>query len=223
MEITVTTQAEIDSLPSGYSSFTTINIKADARIWLSVSRVPQNAQIVAWGSSHVEARESVSVQLQSDFADVLLFDFAVCIALAKGKIKKESKTATIVRPKKTKGLPGWFDTNGVKSAAKVVLFKRVSKKFQTQEGKKNETTWSPGSVLALANPNFSQECGEGKFHACSRAYHCDEFRSVEGDRYVAIEVLRKDLHAFDKAQYPYKIAFSRATVLHECDRFGNKI
>jgi hypothetical protein len=67
----------------------------------------------------------------------------------------------------------------------------------------------------------SQECGEGKFHACSRTFFCDEFRSERGDRYVAIEVAVADLHAWKNPTYPHKIAFRTGRVLHECDRYGN--
>ncbi|HTJ77681.1 MAG TPA: hypothetical protein VL357_01675, partial [Rariglobus sp.] len=68
-----------------------------------------------------------------------------------------------------------------------------------------------------------EECGEGKFHACSRTYFCDEFRSTAGDRYVAIEVKVSDLHAWTAPQYPHKIAFKAGRVLFECDKFGKEV
>ncbi len=70
----------------------------------------------------------------------------------------------------------------------------------------------------------SGECGEGKFHFCSRPYFCDEFRQTKGDRYVAIEVKQKDLHAWkNPGCYPHKIGGREGKVLYECDRFGKKL
>ncbi len=150
--------------------------------------------------------------------------FAVCVALAKGKITKKAKTATIVRPEFRNGVPGWLDQQGIEDKKTVILFKRVSTDLKTQERTPNETLWTIGETLTHAawNPAL-QECGEGKFHACSQAYFCDEFRSIEGDRYIAVEVAKKDLYAWKNPQYPHKIAFRAGKVLYECDRYGVKL
>jgi len=124
-----------------------------------------------------------------------------------------------------KGIDGWLEREAVKSGKKIILFKRVSKKFQTQERTRNETTWKIGSTLT--HPSWSpedNECGEGKFHACSRAYFCDEFRDEKDDRYIALEIEKKDLFVWDNnPDYPHKVAFRKGKVLHECDKFGRKI
>lgn len=106
-----------------------------------------------------------------------------------------------------------------------MLFKRVSKEWLTQEGTDNETAWAPGSQLThLAWSPESEECGGGKFHACHSPAACDEFRSTEGDRYVAIRVKVCDLYAWiENPSYPSKIAFRGGHVLYEVDRFGDRI
>jgi hypothetical protein len=112
----------------------------------------------------------------------------------------------------------------VEAGGLVTLFKRVSKDFLTQEGTINQTEWKIGStVIHDAWDPSSGECGAGKFHACSRPYFCDEFRSDDGDLYVAIRVAVADLHAWENASYPHKIAFRECVVLHQCDRFGESI
>jgi hypothetical protein len=174
--------------------------------------------VVACGNS--------GVHLCSDLATVALFAFSVCWKIAKGKISKKSKNATMIKPEPSKGTTGWLDREGVKAySGNVVLFKRVSKDFLTQEGTANETKWEIGKTLT--HPVWlpkEKECGTGKFHACSRTYFCDGFRSERGDRYVAIEIKTEDLHAWDDSpQYPHKIAFREGKVLYECDRLGREI
>jgi hypothetical protein len=180
----------------------------------------ENSSVEAWENSSVEAWENVGVHLFSDYATVALFMFAVCWQIGKGKIKKNAKTATIIKPKPT----DWFDANAVEKTKTIILYKRVSTDFKTQEGTSNETLWAVGSTVE--HPHWepkSGECGPGKFHACSRTYFCDEFRSNIGDRYVAIEVALTDTHTWKNPSYPHKIAFRKGTVLYEVNRFGKKI
>jgi hypothetical protein len=185
-----------------------------------------NSSVVAWENSSVEAWGNVGVHLQSEEATITLFMFAVCWVLKQGKVKSKSKTATIIKPKYTDGASGWLDSQGVKSARKqVVLYKRVSSELKTQEKTKNETTWEIGKVITHSawSPE-KQECGAGKFHACSRPYFCDEFRNNNGDRYVAIRIKIEDLYAWQgNIIYPNKIAFRSGKVLYKCDKFGEKI
>ena len=107
----------------------------------------------------------------------------------------------------------------------IILFKRVSADFKTQEGTKNETLWDIGSTVV--HPKWHpgvEECGEGKFHACSKPYFCDEFRSNKDDVYIAIQVKIGDLHEWvDNPSYPHKIAFREGIVLYQCDKMGNEI
>ena len=180
-----------------------------------------SSHVVAWESSHVEARGSVSVDVFSSGSIVLLFSFAVAIVAKniKAKITKKSKTAIIQR---TEDL-GWFDNNGIKKTPKVILFKRVSKDFLTQEGTPNETKWEIGSTVTHPNWNpDKEECGGGKYHACSRPYFCDEFRSQTGDKYIAIEIKLNDLYEWKNPTYPHKIGFRVGKVLHEVDSMGEK-
>ena len=244
--IEIKTQKEFDALPDRFKEFTRINIvgtetiivtkawgNSSVEAWENSSVVArENSSVVALGNSSVEARENSSVEarensgihLCSDFSVITLFGFAVCWALAKGKILKKSKTATIIKPESPKGVKDWLESQAIEIEKKsVVLFKRVSNELKTQEGTENETVWEIGKTIEHKNwsPKDS-ECGDGKFHACSRAYFCDEFRDLHGDRYVAIQIAVSDLYAWPNAEYPHKIAFRKGTVLYEVDRFGKK-
>jgi hypothetical protein len=191
----------------------------------------ENSSVVAWGNSRVEARENssvvawgnVSIHIFSEFSTILLWGFAVAIVSNKIKatIKKMSKNAYVQIVKEL----GWFENNGIKKTAKIVLYKKVSKDWQTQENTKNETLWKVGTVVEHQNYNPKDaECGEGKFHACSKPYFCDEFRNEPGDRYVALEVVLKDTYEWKKnPTYPHKIGFRKCKVLFECDKFGEKL
>ena len=271
MEITITTQAELDGLPDKLNEFTRIYIKSSNRIivrrarenssvearenssvvargnssvvarenssvvarenssveaWGNSSVVAwENSSVEAWGNSSVVARGNSCIRCQSESCDIVLWGFAVLFLLVKkNKAKLKSKTATIIKPIRKPGTDGWLKDEGVEGAKKVILFKRVSSDWKTQENTENETLWTIGSTLQhqLWSPKDS-ECGDGKFHACSRPYFCDEFRSVKGDRYVAVKIAKRDLYAWPNADYPHKIAFRAGTVLYECDKHGKKI
>ena len=116
--------------------------------------------------------------------------------------------------------------NGLETVeGSLTLYKRVSKDLMTQENTENETRWTPDTTVTHKNwhPTDS-ECGAGKFHACAAPYLADEFRDVEGDRYVALSIKVADLYAWRGfPQYPNKVAFREGKVLHECDRYGEKM
>jgi hypothetical protein len=154
-----------------------------------------------------------------------LWGFAVAFLLVKkAAAKLKSKTATIITPSRKPGVDGWLEVEGIEAAGKVILYKRVSSGFRTQEGQPYETLWGIGTSLVHGSWDpKKEECGANKFHACSRPYFCDEFRSNDGDRYIAIECEQKDLYAWPDAQYPHKIAVRACTVLYECDRYGEKV
>ncbi|HJQ07965.1 MAG TPA: hypothetical protein VJ836_00625 [Candidatus Saccharimonadales bacterium] len=185
-----------------------------------------NSTVEAWDNSTVEAWDNSTVHGMADGITVLLWSFAVCFKVAKlFKVTKKSKTATVIKPTHPKNADEWLEKNGIKPTAEVVLFKRVSHDYKTQEGTPNETVWKIGSTLE--HPNWqpdSAECGPGKFHACSRTWFCDEFRSNRDDRYIAIEIAKKDLHVWkNNPGYPHKIAFRKGKVLHEVDNLGRTI
>jgi hypothetical protein len=184
-----------------------------------------NSSVVAWENSSVEAWGNSVVRIFQETVKAILHGFSVAFLPITLKlevnIKKESKYTVI---QKIKNL-GWFETNGVEKAATLTLYKRVSKDFKTQEGEKNKTQWNIGDVVECKDWNpKDDECGQGKFHACSRPYFCDEFRDTRGDKYIAIEVAKKDVYEWKKnPQFPHKIGFRKGKVLCECDRFGKKI
>ena len=185
----------------------------------------ENSNVEAWENSNVEALGNVGVHLHSDFASVVLFMYAVCWLIAKkGKVEKKSDTAAIIHVERKAGLERWLEENAIENSKSITVFKKVSKDLKTQENTNNETLWKIGSTITHKNWNpKEEECGSGKFHACSRPYFCDEFRKVRGDRYVAIEVKKEDLYSWPNAEYTHKIAFRKGKVLFECDKFGEKI
>ncbi len=246
-EITVTTQAELDAVPDSFegrifikggtiynkivvgkargNSSVVARGNSSVEAWENSSvEAWENSSVEARGNSSVVARGNVGVHLLSDYSTVLLFAFSVCWKLAKGKITKKSKTATVITPKYKKGNAGWLEKEGIENTNTLILFKRVSFEFKTQENRPNETVWKIGNTLE--HPNWEpkkEECGEGKYHACSRAYFCDDFRENKTDVYVAIEVDKKDIFAWDNPSYPHKIAFRKGKVLYQCDKMGKKI
>ena len=245
-EITITTQKEFDGLPDRFDEFTRIYIKAAERITVDKARgnssvvarenssvearenssveARENSSVEARENSSVEARDRASTQVFSDSSIILLFSFAVAIVAKnlKAKITKKSKTAYI---HEVEFVNDFFEREGIDiKKGKVILFKKVSNDFKTQENSKNETLWEVGSTVTHKDwKPESGECGEGKFHACSRPYFCDEFRSNKGDKYIAIEVTVKDTHQWKNPDYPHKIAFRECKVLHECDRMGKEM
>lgn len=108
----------------------------------------------------------------------------------------------------------------------VILYKRVSHDFKTQEHTCNETLWTIGTTLnhKAWNP-IDYECGSGKFHACPEPIYCDAFRSLSNDRYIAIKINIDDLYLWNSTEpsYPDKIAFKAGEVLYECDVFGDEV
>jgi len=237
-EIVISTQAELDALPASFDEYTKVIIKnTTSRLVVKISR--ENSSVVARGNSSVEARENSSVVARGNSSvmawensvvrilsgcvkKIALYGFAVAFIAATltVKIEKNSKHCHIQTVKDL----GWFERNAVEQTPLVILYKRVSKDLQTQEGTANETTWTIGTTLTIPKWDKSRECGEGKFHACSRPYFCDEFRSKQGDRYIAVSIKLEDLHEWkDNPEYPHKIAFREGTVLYECNKHGKEI
>ena len=182
-----------------------------------------NASVVAWGNASVEAWGNALARLFSANANIILYGFSVLFVglKLKAKVVIKSKHAHIQTYKPL----GWFENNAVEKKSKIILYKRVSSDFKTQEGNPNETLWPIGATVdhKAWDPSHS-ECGEGKFHACSRPYFCDEFRSTKGDRYIAIEVALKDVYEWkNNPDYPHKIGFRKGLVLYECNRLGKEI
>ena len=181
-----------------------------------------NSSVVAWENSSVEARGNVCVRIFTGIKTLSLFGFSVLFQPFDLKFKfKKEKTVLIQKFKPQKYLDR--EVINVKKN-QVILFKKVSKDFKTQEGTKNETLWEIGATVTHPAWNPAQrECGEGKFHACSRPYFCDEFRTNKEDRYIAIQIKTDDLYEWTAPEYPHKIAFKEGKVLYEVDKFGKKI
>ena len=191
-----------------------------------ISRDSSQVYSESWGSSQVYSVswDSSTITVTNKIATLCLHAFSVALISVDLKIKiKKSKTAIVQRHKP---INCWFERNGVRKSKKIILYKRVSEDFKTQENTKNETLWDIGTTVSHPNWNPAEnECGEGKFHACSRAYFCDEFRGKAKDRYIAISVKIEDTYEWGETppQYPHKIGFREGYVLYECNRYGDKI
>ena len=238
-EIIVSTQVELDSLPEKFDEYTRILIKNTTsklvvnKAWGNSSvEAEGNSSVVAWGNSSVEAWGNSSVEAEGNcvvriFSEnlkkMVLFGFAVAFIPINLTVNVEKKSEYCYI-QVVKNL-GWFENNAVEKTSTVTLYKKISKDFKTQENRKNETLWLVGSTVnhPAWNPD-NGECGEGKFHACSRPYFCDEFRNKKGDRYIAVSIKLEDLYEWkDSPSYPHKIAFRACKVLYECDRFGKEL
>ena len=174
-----------------------------------------NSSVVAWENSVIRVFASLDIKLS-------MFGFSVLIKPNTLKLKfKRTKTVLVqnYRPQPYLKREGILTIKGY-----AVLFKRTSLIYKTQENTENETTWTVGTTLTHPDWNPQKtECGEGKYHACSRPYFCDEFRSNKGDIYIAVKIAIKDLYEWKGGQYPHKIAFRQGTVLYRCDRFGKEV
>lgn len=185
----------------------------------------EQSKVEAWGKSKVEAWGNVEVHRLSNYGTITLFFFYACWAILKGNIiKKQSNTAAPKITSAKERLEGWLKREGLASKTRLIVYKKVSNDFKTQENTKNETLWAIGTEIRHSNYRpETDECGEGKFHACARPYFCDDFRNEKGDQYIAIEVKKSDLYAWNHPFYPHKIAFGEGRVLFPCDKYGNKI
>ena len=186
----------------------------------------ESAHVEAWESAHVVARGSVAVHNHSVGTTLELYAFAAAWLIAKAKnLARHGDNTTVIHPERSKGAEGWLEDDAVAvTDGKAVIFKRVSNDWKTQEFTANETVWIVGTTVTHKawNPT-EEECGEGKFHGCSRPYFCDQFRIDAGDRYLAIEVKVADLHAWENGVYPHKIAFREGKVLHEVNKYGQPL
>ncbi len=181
-----------------------------------------NSSVVARGNSSVVARGQAIIRIIAKIKKLSLHGFSILSLPFDLEFNFDAeKTCLIQRHKPQK----YLDREGIEAKDNhVILFKRVSQDFKTQEGYAWETTWKPGKTITHSNWKPEEnECGAGKFHACSRPYFCDEFRNdKKDDRYIAIQIAEKDLFEWPNPSYPHKIAFRSGKVLYECDRFGKK-
>jgi hypothetical protein len=190
-----------------------------------VARESSQVHNEAWGSSqvHNEAWGHTALTFTGNITSLILNGFSVALIPFDIKIKiKKTKTAIVQRYKiETK----YLEREGVANKkGKVILYKKTSHDFKTQEKTINETIWTIGSMLEHPawNPDKS-EYGEGKYHACSHPYFCDDFRNEKGDKYIAVEIAVKDLYEWPNPKYPHKIAFRKGKVLYEVDKYGKEL
>lgn len=217
--------AKVDSI---VKSFDNVNIFAYG--WSNVKsfnnskvKAYDNVSIKAFDNSEVEAYGNSVVRVEYDIKKLSLHGYSVLFMPYNSNFKfTKGRKCKVVKYKQEK----FIERNGVKKVkGSIILYKRVSKDFLTQERTLNETLWKIGSIVTHPNwnPTF-RECGEGKFHACSKPFECDEFRYDDDDKYIAIKVKIADLYEWNNnPAYPKKIAFRKGKVLYEVDNLGNSI
>ena len=230
-EIIVKNQKELDKIEDDFEG--RIKIKETIE-QIEIKRRFEKAEVIVSGNakiSYVYGNAKISS----------MYMYSVCLLISgKASVKtfgqnivshfKEEKSIKLELSKRTTEVIleklDWFENNGIdKKIKKLILYKKVSKDFLTQERTKNETKWEIGSVVKIKEWKPKEdECGEGKFHACSKPFFCDEFRNEKGDRYIAIEIDKKDLYVWDKnPKYPHKVGFRTGKVLYEVNHFGKKL
>jgi hypothetical protein len=248
-EIIVRSQKEWGALPEKFEQETLIKI-VESTEWIYLNKARENSTVVAWGNSKVVARENSTVVARENStvvawgnSTVVARENSTVVAWENSKVEAwgfsvafcqsdsckiiKGKYAHIQKPFTAKTLTDWIEIWGAKKQGKkLVLYKRVSKDFKTQEGQPWETDWSVGKTLEFKTwkPGES-ECGSGKFHACAAPGLCDQFRTEKADdKYITILVDKKDCFVWgNNPSYPSKISVRKAKVLYECDRFGEKI
>ena len=222
-EIIVKTQKEMDAVALNFDGIIKVlglKIVVKARYRYRVE-ARGNASVVARENASVVAWGNACIRISTAIKSLSMFGFSVLFKPFDLKFTfKRSATAHV---QKVRQLP-FLERDGVKQDdGSVVLFKRVSEDWKTQEGTPSETVWTPGTkVTHPAWDPTSGECGPGKFHACSRPYFCDLFRSEPSDRYVAINIKVEDLYEWPNPEYSHKVAFREGKVLYECDRMGRR-
>jgi hypothetical protein len=189
----------------------------------STVRAYDSSTVTAYDSSTVRASGANTIYVHSQYSTIDFIGLAIVfLKVLTDRVNGDRSRVFDAIPKP--GVKAWAEREGVEvKDGAMVLYKRVSKHLKTQEGTRNETTWSIGETLEIANWRTpEEECGKGKFHACSLPAFCDQFRSETGDRYIAISVKVEDAHAWPGGSYPHKIAFRKGVVLHEVDTHGRK-
>ena len=129
-----------------------------------------SSHVEAWESSHVVARGSVASWIYSVDATIELFGWSVAYQLfeGKGKIKKERKTATVIKIPEQKGtLTDYEDRYPiVKKGTKFLFYKAVHKKKDGTyySDYSNSFTYEVGRV-------YEHKCAPASNGACSVGLH----------------------------------------------------
>ena len=221
---TVKTQEEWNAIPINETENREIWIENSNGVWIYVSQI-ENATVHASGSATVHAWGSATVRAWDSATKLYGYEDSVFILHNGSSMTSLTNEVTVKVINKPATLDSWISKKCVQYTSEdAIIYKRVSSDFKTQEGTKNETLWIVGCQIEV--PNWTpdkEECGEGKFHACDKPWHCDEFRSNIGDKYIAIKVRREDMKFWPNGFYPNKVAFKKGFVMYECDIDGNEI
>ena len=196
------------------------------RAWDSVTvRAWGSATVHAWGSATVHASGSATVHASSSATKLYGHEDSVFILQNGSSVASTTKDVIVKIINKPATLEEWINIKCLEHTSDgVIIYKRVSYDFKTQEGTKNETVWTIGREIEVPNLNpDEQEYEEGKFHACNKPWHCDEFRLNADDKYIAIKARREDMEFYPNGIYPNQIAFKKGFVMYECDVDGNEI
>ena len=147
--IKITSQAEWDALQDQFEEGTELHIESAERI--TINRTPQkssvvvkgSSSVVAWGNSSVVAWGQVATHYFSEDARLIAHDQAVIFQYINPARKANLKGDHVVKAKTPSTNEAWLSAHGVSvdTDGNVILFKRVSSEFKTQEDTCNETLW----------------------------------------------------------------------------------
>ena len=198
-----------------------------------------------YSSSPVYVYDNASIDMHSDSiaklfnnSNVTIYNICACIeayhnAIVYNPFNSEKYklfgNSIEIKPNLVLDFTKWCEYNApVKfiDSDHIILYKKISSDYKTQEYSPNETSWLPGTVVEIPIEEWNpahRECGPGKFHACATPMMCDKFRPKNSDKYIAILVNIKDLYVWHNIpEYPEKIAFRKGIVLYECNKDGIK-
>ena len=227
--IDVTTQAQVDeALKSG--DFPRIRGGGYFAVRSGYVEAYDSSNVTAYGSSNVRAYDSSNVTAY-DSSNVTAYDSSNVTAYGSsnvtatkfvpvqvhGKLVK-TKGGVIVRVPEIKTPEDWCEYYGVDSKrGKIVLYKALNADFSSP--KKGDYT--PGKLVECDRWDPKIECGAG-LHFSPRPFMALAFHN-EAKKFVACEVLLKDVVIHPDGSYPEKCKAPKCKALYECDIDGNKI
>ena len=184
----------------------------------------ESSHVVAWGSSHVVAWESSHVVALGN-AFVRLFSAIKVTASASVVIMLHGKAKSITGGKRIKATTPttaitWCKFYDVTIKAGIAtLFKAVDDKFVSPRG----ASYAPSTTPSAKDwDGGEKECGGG-LHFSPSPLHAKSFNS-SATRFVACGVKVSEIVVHKDAQYPEKIKAPRVvTPCYEVDRYGKRI
>ena len=219
MEITITSQKELDKLSVEFKEYTYIYIKSNERIY--VSKKYSNATVEAWGNSSVSGFEfSFILILSTTIVLKKLRHYCIVRLRAKCLIPKKDKTVTIIDHTKIELNYSKTEFKEIYDLEiknnKIILYKSVNPEtfcdFRTNTIKYKGVVTCPDF-----DPSNDRECGGG-LHLCARPSQALTFNTGQ---LLKCEVDLKDIVVYSKNIE--KVRCKKVKVLGKCNIKGELI